>query len=105
MSNLVNCNLVYKQNFLSVEDVPVRDIARQVGTPFYVYSATAIKSNYEKFVACLGDLNHSIFFAVKANSNIAVLKHLANLGAGMDIVSSGEYQRAKAAGVDGEGVG
>ncbi len=102
MSNLVNCNLVYKQNFLSVEDVPVRDIARQVGTPFYVYSATAIKSNYEKFVSCLGDLNHSIFFAVKANSNIAVLKHLANLGAGMDIVSSGEYQRAKAAGVSGD---
>ncbi|MDG2473702.1 MAG: diaminopimelate decarboxylase [Paracoccaceae bacterium] len=91
----------YRKKILNLEDVPLPEIAYQVGTPFYVYSATAIKSNYEKFILALGELNYSISYAVKANSNIAILKLLGSLGAGMDIVSSGEYLRAKAAGIPG----
>ena len=92
----------YRKSILNVEDVPVPEIANEVGTPFYVYSATAIMANYKELSLALNELKHSISFAVKANSNIAVLKHLGNLGAGMDIVSSGEYLRAKAAGVSGD---
>ena len=91
----------YRQSILNVEGVPLPEIANIVGTPFYIYSATAIESNYNKFSAAVRKLNHSISYAVKANSNIAILKQLGKLGAGMDIVSSGEYLRAKAAGISG----
>ena len=91
----------YKDSILNVEDVPLPLIANKIGTPFYIYSASAIESNYRHFTSALSKLPHSISYAVKANSNIAVLKLLGNLGAGMDIVSSGEYLRAKAAGILG----
>ena len=91
----------YKDAILNIENVPLPVISDKVGTPFYVYSSSAIKSNYLMFASAVGGLKHSIFFAVKANSNVAILKQLGNLGAGMDIVSSGEYLRAKAAGIPG----
>ena len=91
----------YKKGILNAEGVQVPEIASAVGTPFYLYSASSIISSYKKLELALGDLKHSISYAVKANSNIAVLKQLGNLGAGMDIVSSGEYLRAKAAGIPG----
>ena len=92
----------YENGILKAEGVHLPNIADEVGTPFYVYSASSIVKNYNKLTLALSDLKHSISYAVKANSNIAVLKQLGNLGAGMDIVSSGEYLRAKAAGIPGD---
>ena len=76
----------YENGILKAEGVNLPDIADEVGTPFYVYSASSIVKNYNKLTLALSDLKHSISYAVKANSNIAVLKQLGNLGAGMDIV-------------------
>ena len=101
MSIIDETSFYYKDSSLNVEGVPLTIIANKVGTPFYIYSASAIERNYKQFSLALGKLRHSISYAVKANSNIAVLKLLGDLGAGMDIVSSGEYLRAKAAGILG----
>lgn len=94
----------YKTGELYVEDVPVSSICKSVSTPVYVYSATAIINNYTTLKKSLEGLNHLICYSVKANSNVAILKLLADLGAGMDVVSVGEYLRAKAAGVPGESI-
>ena len=92
----------YKDGILHAEDVPLTRIAQAVGTPVYVYSTATLTRHFKLFQQALDWTPHLICFAVKANSNIAVLKVLADLGAGMDIVSAGEYARAKAAGVPGE---
>lgn len=84
------------------EDVAIADIAAAVGTPFYVYSAATLTRHYRLFSEALAPLPHTVCFAIKSLSNIAVLKLLGDLGAGMDVVSGGEYMRAKAAGVPGE---
>ena len=84
------------------EDVAIADIAAAVGTPFYVYSAATLTRHYRLFSEALAPLPHTVCFAIKSLSNIAVLKLLGDLGAGMDVVSGGEYVRAKAAGVPGE---
>ena len=84
------------------EDVAIADIAAAVGTPFYVYSAATLTRHYRLFSEALDPLPHTVCFAIKSLSNIAVLKLLGDLGAGMDVVSGGEYMRAKAAGVPGE---
>ena len=102
MTIIEKSHFKYRDSILNIDLVPLPKIADQVGTPFYVYSANAIKNNYEQFCFALKELKYSISYAVKANSNIAVLKHLGKLGAGMDIVSSGEYLRAKAAGISGK---
>ena len=73
-------------------------IAEQVGTPVYVYNAAAIRARYRSLDAALGALPHRICYAVKANSTLAVLRILRDLGAGADIVSAGEMARALAAG-------
>jgi diaminopimelate decarboxylase len=73
-----------------------------VGTPFYVYSAATLTRHYRLFTEALSPLPHQVCFAIKSLSNIAVLKLLGDLGAGMDVVSGGEYRRAKAAGVPGD---
>lgn len=78
--------------------VSLTDIAREVGTPAYVYNAEAIRGRYRALARALGPLPHRICFAVKANSNLAILRILKDLGAGADIVSSGELARALAAG-------
>lgn len=82
------------------EAVPVTDIAKQFGTPCYVYSKQALTAAYQTFEAGLNNTDHMICFAVKANSNLAVLNVFAKLGAGFDIVSGGELARVLAAGGD-----
>ena len=91
----------YRDGALHCEDVALAAIAGAVGTPFYCYSSTAIEQSFEAFRAAFKGQNAAIFYAMKANSNQAVLTTLANLGAGMDIVSEGELRRALAAGVPG----
>ncbi|AWX92793.1 diaminopimelate decarboxylase [Paracoccus mutanolyticus] len=92
----------YVDGLLHAEDVPLTVIAAQVGTPVYVYSAATLTRHFRLFQQALEWTDHLVCFAVKSNSNLAVLKLLGDLGAGMDIVSAGEYARARAAGVPGE---
>lgn len=95
-------HFLYRNGVLHAEDVPLPHIAEAVGTPFYCYSTATLTRHYTLFEEALEGLDHLVCFAMKSNSNQAVLKTLANLGAGMDVVSGGEYLRAKAAGVPGE---
>lgn len=90
----------YKNNILFADDVSLVDIAAQYGTPCYVYSRSAIESNWHAFHDAFGSYPHRICYAVKANSNIAVLQVLAQLGSGFDIVSQGELERVLKAGGD-----
>ena len=95
-------HFLYKKGALHAEDVAVRNIAAEVGTPFYCYSTATLTRHYQLFTQALDPMPHLVCFAIKSLSNVAVLKVLGNLGAGMDVVSGGEYQRALAAGVSGE---
>jgi diaminopimelate decarboxylase len=95
-------HFLYKNGQLMAEDVAIADIAAAVGTPFYAYSAATLTRHYQLFTEALSPLPHNVCFAIKSLSNLAVLKLLGDLGAGMDVVSGGEYLRAKAAGVPGE---
>ncbi|HET7042695.1 MAG TPA: diaminopimelate decarboxylase, partial [Gemmatimonadales bacterium] len=89
---------------LRMSGVPLASIADAVGTPTYVYSADVIRRRYEMLSAALAPLQHRICFAVKANSNLAVLRTLRDCGAGADLVSGGELQRALAAGFAPESI-
>jgi len=89
----------YKNGELHAEDVALSTLAQEVGTPFYVYSQATLTRHYQVFAEALKGLDATICFAVKANSNIAVIKTLADLGAGADVVSVGELKRALKAGV------
>ena len=93
--------LEYHEGWLTVERMPLTAIAEEVGTPVYVYSAGAFTSRYRQFEAELSGLDHMICYAMKANSNQAVLRLLAGIGAGFDCVSGGEVARAVAAGAPG----
>ena len=95
-------HFLYKNGVLHAEDVPVPDIAAAVGAPFYVYSTATLTRHFKLFDDALDGMEHVVCYAMKANSNQAVLKLLGDLGAGMDVVSGGEYRRAKAAGVPGD---
>ena len=95
-------HFLYRDGQLHAEGVAVADIAQAVGTPFYVYSTATLTRHYQLFTEALSPLPHLVCFAIKSLSNVAVLKVLGDLGAGMDVVSAGEYLRAKAAGVPGE---
>lgn len=95
-------HFLYRDGMLHAEDVPVAEIAAEVGTPFYVYSTATLTRHFRLFDEGLGDMPHLVCYAMKANSNQAILRTLAKLGAGMDVVSGGEYRRARAAGVPGE---
>lgn len=90
----------YRNGELYAEDVPVEQIAQEHGTPAYVYSRAAFESHYLAYAQALQGLPHLICYAVKANSNLAVLDVLARLGAGFDIVSGGELERVLRAGGD-----
>lgn len=92
----------YQGGELCAEDVPLARIAAEVGTPVYVYSTATLSRHFNLFREALAWTDHLICYAVKANSNLAVLKLLGAMGAGMDVVSGGEYARARAAGVPGE---
>ncbi|WP_299953819.1 diaminopimelate decarboxylase [uncultured Roseobacter sp.] len=95
-------HFLYRDGALHAEDVPVSDIAKAVGTPFYVYSTATLLRHFHLFDDALDGLDHLVCYAMKAASNQAILKTLARAGAGMDVVSGGEYRRAKAAGVPGD---
>jgi diaminopimelate decarboxylase len=92
----------YRNGALHAEDVALATIAEAVGTPFYCYSNAAIEQHFDAFRNAFAGQNALLFYAMKANSNQAVLTTLARLGAGMDVVSEGELRRARAAGVAGE---
>jgi len=92
----------YRNGALHAEDVALTAIAREVGTPFYCYSTATIERHFNVFSDAFAGQNALVCYAMKANSNQAVLKTLANLGAGMDVVSEGELRRARLAGVPGE---
>ena len=95
-------HFIYRDGALFAEDVPVAEIAAAVGTPFYCYSTATLTRHFRLFDEALVGTEHLVCYAMKAASNQAILKTLADLGAGMDVVSGGEYARAKAAGVPGE---
>jgi len=94
----------YRDGELFVEDVPVQRIAAEVGTPFYCYSAATLTRHFGVFKDALHGLDASIYYAVKANSNVALIRLLAREGAGADIVSGGELSIVLAAGVAAENV-
>ncbi|MFY0636210.1 MAG: diaminopimelate decarboxylase [Vannielia sp.] len=95
-------HFLYKSGELHAEDVPISEIAAQVGTPFYVYSAATLTRHFNLFEEALEGVPHCICFAMKSLANQAVLTLLGKLGAGMDVVSGGEYARAIAAGIPGD---
>jgi diaminopimelate decarboxylase len=88
-----------KNGIMHAEDVDLVTLAAEVGTPFYCYSTATLTRHYKVFDSAFSGLPHLVCYAVKANSNLAVLKTLARLGAGMDVVSGGELRRALAASV------
>ena len=92
----------YRDGIMCAEDVPISKIAAEVGTPFYLYSSAALLHHFQLFDSALESMDHQVFYAMKAASNQAILKLLADAGAGMDVVSGGEYARARSAGVPGE---
>jgi diaminopimelate decarboxylase len=95
-------HFLYRDGVLHAEDVPVPEIAAAVGTPFYVYSTATLTRHYRLFEEALRPLPHLVCFAMKSNSNLAVVRTLGLLGAGVDVVSVGEYLKARAAGIPGE---
>jgi len=95
----VNDFFAYRGGKLHAEEVAVPQIATAVGTPFYLYSATAFTDQYRRFAEAFSREQPLICYAVKANSNLAVLRLFAGLGAGADVVSEGELRRALAAGM------
>ncbi|WP_210529416.1 diaminopimelate decarboxylase [Rubellimicrobium arenae] len=95
-------HFISRDGELWAEDVPLSEIAAAVGTPVYVYSSATLLRHLRLFDEALAGMPHLVCFAVKALSNVAVLKLLGEEGAGMDVVSEGEYRRARAAGVPGE---
>ncbi len=95
-------HFAYRNGIMHAEDVDLRRIASDVGTPFYCYSTATLERHFKLFDGAFGDHDHLVCYGIKANSNLAVLKVLANLGAGMDVVSEGELRRACAVGVPGE---
>ena len=89
----------YRDGALHAEGVAIEEIAAAVGTPFYLYSAAAFAAQYRRFAAAFGSVRPLVCYAVKANSNLAVLRLFAGLGAGADVVSEGELRRALVAGI------
>src|SRR5690349_16483699 len=89
----------YREGVLHAESVDLREIAREVGTPFYCYSTATLTRHYQVFAGAFADVRSLVCYAMKANSNQAVLRTLAKLGSGADVVSGGELKRARAAGI------
>lgn len=87
----------YRDGELHCEHVPLRRLGDQFGTPLYIYSATAIRDRYRVFYDAFSQVPHTICYSVKANSNLSILRLLAGLGAGFDIVSGGELERVRTA--------
>jgi diaminopimelate decarboxylase len=92
----------YRNGVLHAEAVDLVDLAQAVGTPFYCYSTAALTQHYQDFAAAFADVRALVCYSLKSNSNQAVIKTLAGLGAGADVVSHGELRRARAAGIPPE---
>src|SRR3954470_21698793 len=92
-------HFAYRCGVLHAEDVDLHMLAGEVDTPFYCYSTATLQRHYKVFDAAFDGVEHQVFYAMKANSNQAVIRTLADSGAGMDVVSEGELRRALAAGV------
>jgi diaminopimelate decarboxylase len=90
----------YKNDELFCEEVPVKQIAENVGTPFYLYSHATLRQHFRAFDDAFGDVNHLTCFSMKSNSNLSILRLFYNAGGGVDIVSGGELFRALKAGID-----
>lgn len=97
-------HFAYKNGELFAEDIAITALAEEIGTPFYCYSAATLRRHFEVFDAPFKGIDHKVCYAVKANSNIAILKVLADCGAGADVVSEGEIRRALAAGIAPENI-
>lgn len=95
-------HFLYRNGVLHAEDVPLPEIASAVGTPFYCYSSATLIRHFRLFDEALDWGTHLVCYSMKSNSNQAIIKLIGDLGAGMDVVSGGEYRRAKAAGIPGE---
>ena len=89
----------YQNGHLHADDVPVAELAKQFGTPLYIYSRSHLCAQYEALTSALTEINPLIHYAVKANSNAAIINTFAQQGAGADVVSGGELHRALKAGV------
>src|SRR6266446_4158098 len=92
-------HFAYRAGVLHAEAVNLADLAAAVGTPFYCYSTATLERHYQIFTAAFADVPSLVCYAMKANSNQAVIKTLARLGAGADVVSEGELKRARSAGI------
>src|SRR5712691_1364479 len=95
-------HFAYRGGVMHAEDVNLVDLAAAVGTPFYCYSTATLTRHYQVFAGAFADVRALVCYAMKANSNQAVIKTLAKLGAGADVVSEGELLRARAAGIPPE---
>jgi diaminopimelate decarboxylase len=95
-------HFAYRNGVLHAEAVDLVDLAQSVGTPFYCYSSTTLTRHFDVFAGAFSDVKALVCYALKANSNQAVIKTLANRGAGADVVSAGELERARAAGIPPE---
>jgi diaminopimelate decarboxylase len=95
-------HFLYRDGILHAEDVPLPEIAAAVGTPVYVYSVATLTRHFRLFDEALHGMEHLVCYAMKANSNLAVVRLMADLGAGADVVSAGEYLKARAAGMPGD---
>jgi diaminopimelate decarboxylase len=95
-------HFAYRDGVLHAEAVNLIDLAQSVGTPFYCYSTATLTHHYDAFAGAFSDVKALVCYALKANSNQAVITTLANRGAGADVVSAGELKRAKAAGIAAE---
>ena len=95
-------HFAYRNGVLRAEAVDLVELAQAVGTPFYCYSTATLKRHYEVFAGAFADVKALVCYSLKANSNQAVVKTLAGLGAGADVVSAGELKRARAAGIPPE---
>src|ERR1700686_2100736 len=92
-------HFAYRDGVLHAESVNLAALAEAVGTPFYCYSTATLTRHYQVFAGAFADVPALVCYAMKANSNQAVIKTLARLGAGADVVSEGELKRARAAGI------
>ena len=92
-------HFAYRSGVLHAEAVDLAELAARVGTPFYCYSTATIERHYQVFAGAFADVSALVCYAMKANSNQAVITTLARLGAGADVVSEGELKRARAAGI------
>src|SRR5580704_17119075 len=90
----------YIGNKLSCEGVSLESLVKKFGTPLYIYSQATLESHFKRLDRTMGPVDHMIFFAMKSNSNLSVLRTLANCGSGFDMVSVGELMRVIKAGGD-----